>query len=392
MKIAANSTFLNRVFQSSAFGGVLLLICVAGSLIIANSECNVAFENLLTLKVGVHVNDPDARFSVLQWINDGLMTFFFLLIGLEIKRELIEGRLSSFKKASLPFFAAVGGATVPAVIFWIFNHGSPSANGWGIPMATDIAFALGILSLLGKRVPSSLKVFLAALAIVDDLIAILIIALFYSTGFKIDYLLYAALLFGIMILLNRLRVQNILFYLIPGVLLWYCIHHSGIHATIAGVLTAVAIPISSSEGKSPLKKLEHSLIKPVNFLIIPLFVLANSNIRFEPGMIMHLNGPLGLGIILGLVLGKPIGISFASWLVVKLNMSSLPDKTNWIHIAGIGLLGGIGFTMSIFISLLSFSDRHLELESKFFILIASFLSAVSGCFLFAGMRQSKNNI
>jgi NhaA family Na+:H+ antiporter len=313
--------YSTRFFRSSDLGGVLLLICVTASLIIANSKFNLAFENLLSLKVGVQVNDPDARFSVLQWINDGLMTFFFLLIGLEIKRELIEGRLSSFKKASLPFFAAVGGATVPAVIFWIFNHGSPSANGWGIPMATDIAFALGILSLLGKRVPSSLKVFLAALAIVDDLIAILIIALFYSTGFKIDYLLYAALLFGIMILLNRLRVQNILFYLIPGVLLWYCIHHSGIHATIAGVLTATAIPISSSEGKSPLKKLEQTLIKPVNFLIIPLFVLANSNIRFEPGMI-----------------------------------------------------------------------RHLELESKFFILIASSLSAVSGCFLFVGMRQRKNNI
>jgi Na+:H+ antiporter, NhaA family len=316
--------------------------------------------------------------STLSWINDGGLAIFFLLVGLEIKRELVEGELSSAKRAILPVFSAIGGAIVPALIYGIFNYNNPTSKGWGIPMATDIAFAIGILSLLSKRVPASLKIFLSALAIADDLIAILVIAIFYTTNAHLTYLLYAAIPVTLMIIFNRLNIKWLVFYIIPGIALWYCIHHSGIHATIAGVLTAMMVPTNVGHTASPLEKLEHALAKPVNFMILPLFALANTNIRFEAGMIEGLSGNMGLGILLGLLLGKPIGITLTSWIVVKMRLGKMPNKATWAHIIGLGLLGGIGFTMSIFIALLSFDEVAVQTASKFSILVASTLAGVAG--------------
>lgn len=306
------------------------------------------------------------------------MAIFFLLVGLEIKREVVEGELSSPRKAVLPIICAIGGAIIPALIYALFNSGEPTAAGWGIPMATDIAFALAILSLLSDKVPVSLKIFLAALAIVDDLLAILVIAIFYSSELHYMNLVYAAAILGLLFLFNRFGVKNLWFYLIPGVLIWYFVHHSGIHATIAGVLTALTLPTTADDKESPLEKLEHALTKPVNFLIIPVFALANTNIRFEAGMVEGLFTGLGLGIVLGLVIGKPVGILLISWLSIKLKISELPDQARWIHILGLGLLAGIGFTMSIFISILSFTDPLLVQEAKFSILVGSVLSGFLG--------------
>lgn len=376
-----NLAVFRKFSESSSFGGILLLLCVALSLIIANTNLASGFEKLLTNEIGFASTSIHLKYSVLTWINDGLMAVFFLLVGLEIKREIVEGELSSFKQASLPVLAAIGGVIVPAVIYSLINNGSSTANGWGIPMATDIAFALGILSLLGSRVPTGLKIFLAALAIVDDLMAILVIAIFYSSELHLNYLAYAGGMLALQIAFNRFGVKNIFFYIIPGIVMWYFIHHSGIHATIAGVLTALTLPTTEDDVESPLEKLEHALTSPVNYIIMPIFAIANTNITFESGMISGLTGNLGLGIVLGLFLGKPIGIFLMSWLSVKLKIAQLPDETNWLHVAGLGLLGGIGFTMSIFIALLSFNDPAMQTHAKFAVLIASVLSGIAGYLL-----------
>lgn len=366
-------------FQSSSTGGIILIICVIVSLLIANSSFGKPFEAFLAHEIGSDIAGIHLRYPILLWINDGLMAIFFLLVGLEIKREMVEGELSSFKKASLPILAALGGVLAPALIYFWFNSGSETAGGWGIPMATDIAFAIAIISMLGKRAPSSLKIFLSALAIVDDLMAILVIAIFYSTDIHYIYLLYAAGIFAFLLLLNKLKVKNLAAYLIPGLFIWYFIHHSGVHATIAGVLTAFAIPTTPDATESPLEKLEHILVNPVNFLIMPIFALANTNIEFEAGMLAGLGTVLGMGIIAGLVLGKPFGITLFSWLGVKLGIGKMPKNATWMHIIGVGMLGGIGFTMSIFIALLSFSGKHLILsEAKFSILTASIISGILG--------------
>lgn len=371
-----------------------MLLCVAVSLIIANTGAAEWFSSLLNTAIGFETEGIHLRYPVLLWINDGLMAIFFLLVGLEIKREVAEGELSSVRHAVLPVLAAVGGVVVPAVIYALFNGSSPEyAKGWGIPMATDIAFALGILSLLGNKVPSGLKIFLAALAIVDDLMAILVIAIFYSSELHFDYLGYAGWIFAFQILLNRLGVKNILAYVLPGAVMWYFIHHSGIHATIAGVLTAITLPTNDTDEESPLEKLEHFLTRPVNFIIMPIFALANTNITFESGMVQGLTGSLGLGILLGLFLGKPIGIFLMSFLSVKTKMCELPEGANWWHVLGLGLLGGIGFTMSIFIALLSFEGHpEHQNEAKFAILIASVLAGLAGYLLLGaysrrGVRQ-----
>lgn len=376
-----NLTVFRNFFTSSSAGGILLILCVALSLVIANTGFAGEFTSLLSSEIGFSTDSIHLNYPVITWINDGLMAIFFLLVGLEIKREIVEGELSSFRKASLPVLAAIGGVLVPAVIFSLFNNGTPTANGWGIPMATDIAFALGILSLLGNNVPSGLKIFLAALAIVDDLMAILVIAIFYSTELHLNYLVYAGGLFALQIIFNRIGLKNIFFYIIPGIVMWYFIHHSGIHATIAGVLTALTLPTTKGADESPLEKLEHALTKPVNFLIMPIFAIANTNITFESGMTEGLLSNLGLGIVLGLFLGKPIGIFAMSWLSVKLKIAQLPEATKWTHVLGLGILGGIGFTMSIFIALLSFNAPSLQAEAKFAILIASVLAGISGFLL-----------
>ncbi|HYG37277.1 MAG TPA: Na+/H+ antiporter NhaA [Cytophagales bacterium] len=365
-------------FASKSAGGIILIICVAISLTIANSTFGEAFSSLLSTEIGKNIGGINLRYSVLLWINDGLMAIFFLLVGLEIKRELVEGELSSFKQASLPVFAAIGGIVVPALIFALFNNNTPTANGWGIPMATDIAFAIAILSLLGDKVPTALKIFLTALAIVDDLGAILVIALFYSSDIHSNYLFYTAGIMALLIVFNRLKVMNIWFYILPGIVMWYFVHHSGIHATIAGVLTALTVPTTPDATESPLEKLEHFLTKPVNFLIMPIFALANTNIALEPGMIDGLFSNMGFGIFFGLLIGKPLGIFIMSWVSVKTGLSALPANTKWIQIVGLGVLGGIGFTMSIFIAMLSYQDQQLQTEAKFVILITSLLAGIAG--------------
>lgn len=365
--------------QSGSAGGIILILCVIVSLIIANTSAGPGLEALLASELGYHFGNIHLKYSLLIWINDGLMAIFFLMVGLEIKRELVEGELSSFKKAALPIFAALGGVIVPAVIFSIFNKNTPTAGGWGIPMATDIAFAIAIITMLGKKVPASLKIFLAALAIVDDLMAILVIAVFYSSDLHYTYLLYAGGIFGVLLIFNKLGIKNLAAYLIPGLFIWYFIHHSGVHATIAGVLTAFAIPTTPDATESPLEKLEHMLMTPVNFVIMPVFALANTNIALESSMIQGLTTPLGLGIILGLVVGKPVGITALSWLSVKLGISTRPHGAGWLHIIGVGMLGGIGFTMSVFIALLSFAGQDMLLsEAKFSILTGSILSGLLG--------------
>lgn len=389
MSTSFNLNSFRNFFSSTSTSGIILFACLLLSLIIANTSFGPGFDNLLATQIGFETESIHLRYSLALWINDGLMAIFFLLVGLEIKREVVEGELSSPKKAILPIICAIGGAIVPALIYTFFNGGKPTMHGWGIPMATDIAFALAILALLSDKVPVSLKIFLAALAIVDDLLAILVIAIFYSSELHYMNLVYAAAILGLLFLFNRFGIKNLAFYLIPGVFIWYFVHHSGIHATIAGVLTALTLPTTADDTESPLEKLEHALTVPVNFLIIPIFALANTNIRFEEGMVEGLFTGLGMGIVLGLVVGKPIGIMLIAWLGVKLKISELPEQSRWIHMLGLGLLGGIGFTMSIFISILSFSDPMLVQEAKFSILVGSVLSGFLGYMVLSFSSKSK---
>ena len=380
------TNYFKKFFQIAQSSGNLLIICVILSLLIANSSLGSSFQELLDFKLG--------SYSISLWINDGLMTIFFLLVGLEIKREILEGELSSFKNATLPIFAALGGMLVPAAIFYFFNQGSKYENGWGIPMATDIAFSLAIISMLGKRVPVSIKIFLTALAIVDDLGAIIVIAIFYTEKIETTYLLLSSLVLLILIILNFFKVKRHIFYLIPGVFLWYFMHHSGIHATIAGVLLAFTIPTNESDTEiSPLEKLEEKLHTPVNYFIMPLFALANTNIKFHNGMVDGLFTNFGYGIILGLALGKVIGINLFSFIAIKLKLSDLPNNSKWSQMLGAGLLAGIGFTMSIFIALLSYKgELEIQEEAKFAILVASAISGFMGYFLLKAISNKHNSL
>jgi NhaA family Na+:H+ antiporter len=373
--------------KSQQIGGVILLFCVVISLLIANSPIGGSFQSLLDTQIGYHSDSLHLEYSVSMWINDGLMAIFFLLVGLEIKREIIEGELSSPRKAAMPIFAALGGMIIPASIYAITNFNSVTNTGWGIPMATDIAFALAVLSLLGKHAPTSLKIFLAALAIADDLGAIIVIAIFYTSELHWQQFAYSAAIVLLLVGMNRAGVKRLIFYIIPGLFLWYFVHHSGIHATIAGVLLALTIPTNPVRETSPLEKLEHMIARPVNFLIMPAFALANTNIRFESSMIDGLASPLALGIIGGLMLGKPLGITLFSWLAVKLGFAQLPSGAGWKHIIGLGMLAGIGFTMSIFIALLSFSSVEYQVEAKFSILIASLCSGIAGYLLLNSLNK-----
>ena len=379
--------FFKEFFSNSQSAGILLVFCVLISLMIANSSASEGFQSFLDQSWG--------PYSVSVWINDGLMAVFFLLVGLEIKRELLDGELSNFKNASLPIFAAIGGMLVPAAIFTLFNHGTEYSKGWAIPMATDIAFSLAIISMLGKSVPSAVKVFLAALAIVDDLGAIVVIAIFYTDEIHWNYLLYSGIIVAILAVLNFLKVKKHIFYLIPGCVLWYFMHHSGIHATIAGVILAFCIPASKADNEeaSPLEKLEHFLHIPVSYAIMPIFALANTNITFKEGMVDGLFSNFGYGIVFGLILGKLIGINLFSFIAIKLKISSLPDKSRWVHMIGAGLLAGIGFTMSIFIALLSYKDNQdLQDSAKFAILTASVLAGFLGYLLLKSTAKNDNLI
>jgi len=357
-------------FNSEKAGGFILIFVTILSLGLANSPLQTDFIKFWHFDLGGH--------SIVHWINDGLMTIFFLLICLELEREIYIGELSNIKNASLPIFGAIGGMLVPAGIFLLLNYGTDTQAGAGIPMATDIAFAIGILSLLGSRVPSSLKIFLIALAIIDDLGAILVIAIFYSSTLSFLNLFIALGIFGILLILNRLKVNNLIPYIIGGVVMWYFMQHSGIHATITGVLLAFAVPFKDGSEKSPSFILQHLLHKPVAFFILPLFALANTCIPIDNNLHGSMTQIYSLGIIIGLVLGKPLGIWLFSFIAVGLGLSILPPDLKWKNIIGTGILGGIGFTMSIFITLLAFDNPTIVNNSKIAILLASLIAGTVG--------------
>ena len=357
-------------FNSEKAGGLILISMTALSLILANSPWQATYTNLWNLDLGGH--------NLVHWINDGLMTIFFLLIGLELEREIYKGELSSIKNASLPIIAAIGGMVIPAGIFLMLNAGTNAQPGAGIPMATDIAFAIGILSLLGNRVPASSKIFLTALAVIDDLGAIIIIAAFYTTTLSFVNLIIAIGIFCFLLLVNRLKVYNLIPYLIGGVAMWYFMSISGIHPTITGVLLAFTIPFRDGGEKSPSYVLQHFLHKPVAFLILPLFALANTCISIGNNLINGLGQNNSLGIIYGLVIGKPLGIWLFAFIGVSIGLCTLPSDLKWGNIIGIGFLGGIGFTMSIFIALLAFDIPEMIITSKIAIFVGSILSGSIG--------------
>lgn len=350
--------------------GIVLVVCTVVSLLLANSAVGESYTHFW--------HAPLAGQSVEYWINDGLMAIFFLMVGLELEREIYKGELSNLKTALLPVFAALGGMLVPAGIHFFFNNGTEYASGAGIPMATDIAFAIGVLSLLGKRVPLALKVFLTALAVIDDLGAILTIAFFYSTGLSWLYLGAAMFLFAAMLIMNRMKVYVLWPYLVLGVAMWYLMLHSGVHATITGVLLAFAIPFQNGEKNSISYKLQHFLHKPVAFIILPIFALANTGIVIEDGWVEGLETTNSLGIFAGLVLGKPLGITLFTLIAVYFGVSNMPSGVKTSQIIGVGFLGGIGFTMSIFVTLLAFEDGYIISESKITILLSSLVAAVVG--------------
>jgi Na+:H+ antiporter, NhaA family len=357
-------------FNSQKSVGIVLLLCSIISILITNSNLGQGY---------LHIWHSDVFSKSAEfWINDGLMTVFFLLVGLEIEREIYIGELSNIKKSLLPIFAAAGGMFFPFLIHFLLNQNTVYQKGFGIPMATDIAFSLGILSLLGKRVPTYLKVFLTALAIIDDLGAILIIALFYSKGFSIAYFALAVFIFAIMLILNRVKFYRIWVYLILGCVLWLGLYNSGIHPSITGVLLAFAIPFGNGDEKSPSYNLQHFLHKPVAFFILPLFALANTAILFPSSFLNSFANSNSYGIILGLLVGKPLGIFIFSFSGVALGLCSIPKGIKKVHLIGVGLLAGIGFTMSIFISLLAFSDNNIIISSKISVLAASVLAGTFG--------------
>ncbi len=404
-----------------ASGGILLLACTLIALIWANSPWGSQYISLWQTKFSVQIGSFGLSKPLLLWINDGLMAIFFFVVGLEIKREVLTGELASLKQAALPFAAAVGGIVFPAAIYLIFNAGTENAAGWGVPMATDIAFALGVMALLGKRVPLSLKIFLTALAIVDDLGAVLVIALFYTAEIAWVSLAVAAGFLVLLIILNRLGVRYPLIYILIGIGLWVAFLKSGVHATIAGVLLAMTIPAGSringrefithskevlrefekaltdknkltepqqaalqtletacEHAESPLQRLEHSLHPWVSFLIMPVFALANAGVVLGGDFASMLSHPVSIGVVVGLVIGKQVGITSFVWLAVKSKLAELPAGVTWLHIYGASWLAGIGFTMSLFIAGLAFGDSPILTAAKFGILIASLIAGVTG--------------
>jgi len=360
----------NDFFNSEKSGGLILVFVTALSLGLANSSWQTNYISFWHFDLGGH--------SIVHWINDGLMTIFFLLIGLELEREIYHGELSDIKNASLPIFGAIGGMLVPAGLFLLLNFGTATQAGAGIPMATDIAFAIGILSLLGNRVPTSLKIFLTAVAVIDDLGAIIVIAIFYTTSIAFVNLFIALGIFGFLLILNRLKVHNLIPYLIGGVAMWYFMLHSGVHATITGVLLAFAIPFGNGGEKSPSFILQHFLHKPVAFFILPLFAIANTCITVGDSWQSGLGQTNSLGIMIGLVIGKPLGIFLFSFIGAGLGLCVLPIDLKWKNIIGAGFLAGIGFTMSIFITLLAFDNADIVNNSKIAILIASIIAGTIG--------------
>ncbi len=357
-------------FNSEKTGGLILVFVTIISLLLANSPWQTDYIGFWHYEINGH--------SFVHWINDGLMAIFFLLIGLELEREIYKGELSNIKDALFPLFGALGGIILPAGLFLLYNYGTETQSGAGIPMATDIAFALGILSLLGNRVPITLKVFLTALAVIDDLAAIIIIAIFYTKTLLWTKLFIALGIFALLLVFNRMKIRNLMPYIIGGVLMWYFMLQSGVHATITGVLLAFAIPFGNGNEKSTSYILQHYLHKPVAFIILPIFALANTAIVFSGDITQILTENYSLGIALGLIVGKPLGIFGFTYLAVTFGLCQLPDELNWKSILGVGFLGGIGFTMSIFIALLAFDNEDLINNSKLVILISSLTAGLLG--------------
>lgn len=358
--------------ESEKSGGLTLIVCTLISILLANSRIGEGYLSVWDFHAGGH--------SVADWINDGLMAIFFLLVGLELIQEIYEGELSNVKRAMLPISGALGGMLIPAGIYMALNFGTDTHAGFGIPMATDIAFALGILSLLGNRVPISLKVFLTALAVIDDLGAIIVIAIFYTASLSWISLLIALGIFVTLLVLNKkFHVTNMIPYIIGGVVMWYFMLNSGVHATIAGVLLAITIPFKKGDQKCMSNRWQSSLHYPVAFFVLPLFALANTAMVIEGNWDQSIGEPFALGILLGLIVGKPIGITLFSFISVKSGLCALPRGIKWKELLGVGMLGGIGFTMSIFITLLAFKGNlHYINESKLMILLASLTSGIIG--------------
>lgn len=367
----------NEFFNSEKAGGLIILLATVISLILANSAWASAYGSIWQFTLAGH--------PLVHWINDGLMSIFFLLIGLELKRELYVGELSQLKKASLPLIGALGGMLVPAGVFLLLNVGTTTIGGAGIPMATDIAFALAILSLLGKKIPLTLKVILTALAVIDDLGAILVIAFFYSTEIDLISLFGALFVFLLLLFFNRLKIKSLVPYLIGGLAMWLFMLNSGVHASITGVLLAFTIPFGAGSENSASSKLQHFLHQPVAFFILPVFAMANTVLAFS-GDWSALTQPYAVGIVVGLVVGKPVGIFLFSWVAEKLGLTRLPDGIRWSQIFGVALLGGIGFTMSIFITLLAFTDAQIVDGAKMSILIASVVAGTTGYFFLKRVR------
>ncbi len=434
-------SMFNRFFALEAIGGILLLIFTIFSLVIANVPalgCIHDFFNAeLSINLGSYFN---LSMTLAHWINDGLMVLFFFTVGLEIKREIVVGELSSFKQASLPIMAAIGGMIVPALLYSFCNSSvsGQEGNGWGIPMATDIAFAIGIISLLGRRVPMSLKIFLTALAIVDDLGAILVIAIFYPVHtLHIEMIAVAGCIMLLIYIFNRLRIRATIVYIIAGIALWLAVLESGLHATIAGVLLAIVIPISAkhspikfiqrskrvlneikiaqsksntnkiiadehqkelvhniqyeiNQAISPLQQYEYSLHPWVMYIIMPLFALVNAGVKIDAEAISGLSGSISIGVFLGLFIGKPIGIALFSWLSVKCKIAHLPRGAKWNQLIGVGFMAGIGFTMSIFIANLAFTDESMISTAKLAILITSLIAGITGVLILRATTNKKN--
>ena len=370
---------LDRFFRHDAAGGIVLMAAALLALLIANSSLSDVYQSILSKKFSILLDGEGLSKELILWINDGLMAIFFFLIGLELKREMMEGKLKNPRDVMLPGMAAVGGMAVPALIFLVFNWSDPiTKGGWAIPAATDIAFAVGVLALLGKRVPSALKIFLLTLAILDDLGAILIIALFYTSELHVDYLFLALAPLAGLLWLNLKGTHRIAPILLLGTILWVLVLKSGVHATLAGVVTAFFVPLKDRFGKSPLHSLEDGLSPYVFFLIVPIFAFANAGVVLKGLTFGDLFAPLPLGIAAGLVLGKQIGVFGVTWLLVKAGVARLPHAVTWTHIYGLACLAGIGFTMSLFIGGLSFSDQTHMNEVRLGVLAGSAISALIG--------------
>ena len=387
------SQAIKNFFAREEKSGILLLLFATLALITVNSPLNSLYYDIKYTDVPISLGEFNFTKTISHWVNDGLMAIFFFVIGLELKREILEGELSSFDRMVLPAIAAIGGMVAPAIIYVLININNPeNMSGWAIPTATDIAFSLAVLLIIGKNVPLSLKVFLLSLAIIDDLGAVLIIAFFYTAQISGTYLIYSSIVFVLLILINRMGINKMYIYMILGIFLWYFVLKSGVHATIAGVLLATTIPNTSNNGleHSMLKDLEHKLHNFVGILVLPIFAFFNSDINFADVTLSSVYSPLSLGVILGLLLGKPIGITLFTYVGMKTNLFNLPENVTIKDIFGISLLCGIGFTMSLFINGLAFSDPVLIDSSKLGIFIGSMISAVAGYLILKSKYQKSN--